>query len=140
MKNFVLLIFVFTITIVSTRLVKAQTSDLNSFFNDHVTFYSLGNFIENNEIFIYDKNKKINPNELKYEYDQDSILKKINIVHNIPNVKNYLLLSDYIINENLAVISFATSNRKKYIIYTLKRKNSDDKWWNILSIYKGSMN
>ncbi|KPH13821.1 hypothetical protein [Chryseobacterium sp. ERMR1:04] len=138
MKNFVLLILIFTI--VSTRLVKAQTSDLNSFFNDHVTFYSLGNFIENNEIFIYDKTKKINPNELKYEYDQNSILKKINIVHNIPNVKNYLLLSDYIINENLAVISFATSNRKKYIIYTLKRKNSDDKWWNILSIYKGSMN
>lgn len=73
MKNFVLLILIFTIF--STRLVKAQTSDLNSFFNDHVTFYSLGNFIENNEIFIYDKNKKINPNELKYEYDQNSILK-----------------------------------------------------------------
>jgi hypothetical protein len=141
MKNSILLVLIFLSIILSSDLLKAQDKNFNNvFFNDHITFYSLGNFVDGNEIFIFDENKKINTTELNYEYETNSVLQKIHIVHNTPKVKNYLLLSDYIINENLAVISFASFNRKKYIIYTLKRKNSNDKWWNILSIHNGTMN
>lgn len=97
--------------------LKAQDINFNDyFFNSSTTFRSSGNFINEKNIIIYDKNKKISEKELQYEYEQDKVLKKINIVHNLPKIKNYLLLSDYIINDNLSVISFANSEKKKYII------------------------
>lgn len=141
MKNLVLSTLILSCISLSCILVKGQDKEFNNFyFNHFITFHSLENFTKSNEIFIYDENKKICEMESNYEYKTDSAIQKIHILNSVPNVKNYLLLSDYIINENLAVISFATSNRKEYIIYTLKRKNKNDKWWDIISIYKGFMN
>lgn len=141
MKNFVHIIMIFLWLVLASTMIKGQDKNFNHFFfNYHNSFYSLSNFIDNDEIFIYDENKKIDSLETNYEYSTDSILQKIHIVHSIPNVKNYLLLSDYIINENLAVISFTSSNRRKNITYTLKRKNSKDKWWTVISISTNSIN
>lgn len=140
MKNFFLSVLIFFNITISCIAVKAQDNNLNAFFNNHITFYSLGNFTGSNDIIIYDEKKQIQANELEYKYKTDSVSQNIKIVHSTPNVTSYLLLSDCIINENLAVISFASSNHKKYIIYTLKRKNSADKWWYILSVHEGTMN
>ncbi|MDH6252596.1 hypothetical protein M2347_002323 [Chryseobacterium sp. H1D6B] len=141
MKNSILSVLFFLSLVLFSNLLKAQDKDFNNFyFNYFLTFHSLGNFIESNDIFIYDEYNKISKTELDYEYEADSVSQKIHIVHSTPKTKNYLLLSDYIINENLAVISFASSNRKKYIIYTLKRTKNDNKWWDILSIHNGAMN
>ncbi|MFN1217161.1 hypothetical protein ACKW6Q_09265 [Chryseobacterium kwangjuense] len=141
MKKFILFTLIFSSISLSCILVKGQDKEFNNFyFNNFLTFHSLENFTKSNEIFIYDENKKMGGIESNYEYKTDSGIQKIHILNSIPNTKNYLLLSDYIINKNLAVISFATSSRKEYIIYTLKRKNENEKWWDIISIYKGSMN
>ena len=140
MKIFFLSISILGMSVIPCLAAKAQKNNLDNFFKDHIIFNSLGNFIEKKDVFIYDEHKKLGSKELNYEYVNDSTLQKINIVHNIPKVKEYLLLSEYIINENLAVISFTSANHKKYIIYTLKRTNSVDEWWYILSIYHGAMN
>lgn len=139
MKNLSLPMLIFIATSFISK-INGQDKGFNTYyFNDYTTYYSLGKLTSDNEILVYDKNRQIDKDELKYVYGDNTVLKTIQIVHSLPTKKNYLLLSDYIINENLAVISFATSDHKKYIIFTLKRKNSKDKW-NIISIHNGTMN
>ncbi|WP_449397454.1 hypothetical protein [Chryseobacterium wanjuense] len=141
MKDSILSGLIFLSALIFSFKINAQNKDFNNYyFNDYITFHSLETFINSNQIFIYDEKRQIDTDDLKYEYKDGSILKTIQVLHEIPKIKNYLLLSDYIINDNLAVISFADSNKKKYIIYTFKRKNKDDKRWSLLSIYNGSMN
>jgi len=119
--------------------LKAQDINFNNyFFDNQITFYSLSNFIETDNITVYDEGKRIN--ETQYKYQKEKVNQEIKIVHSIPKIEKYLILSDYIINDNLAVISFADSKKKKYIIYTFKRSSKEDKWWSLLSIYDGSMN
>lgn len=121
--------------------VKAQDINFNNYFFDNdVTFYSLSNFIKNDNIIIYDENEKLGSNESQYKHQSNSVNQSIKIISSLPKIQQYLLLSDYIINDNLAVISFSDSNNKNYIIYTFKRKSKNDKWWSLLSIYNGSMN
>jgi len=133
------LIILFTIVFGFTTL-KSQDHNLNEFFKGSTAFYSLSKLVNNNAIVIYDKENKISSDDLEYEYESNSIKQSINIVHAIPKSSNYLLVGDYIVNENLAVISLVDSTKQKYIIYTFKRVSKDEEWWFLLSTYKGEMN
>lgn len=134
-------ILILLIIILNISGLKAQDLNFNDyFFNSYTAFHSLGDFIKEDSIIIYDKDKKISATDLEFSYTSDTSTKCIKIVHSIPNNNNYLIVTDYIINDNLSVISFANSEKKKYIVFTSKRDNKDDKWWFLLSIFKGSMN
>lgn len=123
MRNSILSGLIFLSALILGSKIKAQDKDFNNYyFKDYITYHSLETFINSNQIFIYDEKKQIDTDELKYEYKDGSILKTIQIVHEIPKIKNYLLLSDYIINDNLAVISFANSNKKNISYILLKEK------------------
>ncbi|MEN4761409.1 hypothetical protein ABEG63_13810 [Chryseobacterium sp. C39-AII1] len=138
MKNLLLMFILFILSFISN--INAQNKEFNDYyFNDYIVHYSLGKFIGSDKVIIYDEKKQLGNEDLMYISSDSSVKKLLQIVHIIPSVENYLLLSDYIINANLALISFATSNRKKYITYTLKRKNPQD-IWSIVSISNGSMN
>ena len=134
-----LLISLFSVVFGFTTL-KSQAYNLNEFFKGSTAFYSLSKLVNNNTIVIYDKENKISSNNLEYEYESNSIKQSINIVHATPKSSNYLLVGDYIVNENLAVISLVNSTKKKYIIYTFKRTSEHKKWWSLLSMYEGEMN
>ncbi|WP_449397462.1 hypothetical protein [Chryseobacterium wanjuense] len=118
MKDSILSGLIFLSALIFSFKINAQNKDFNNYyFNDYITFHSLETFINSNQIFIYDEKRQIDTDDLKYEYKDGSILKTIQVLHEIPKIKNYLLLSDYIINDNLAVISFADSNKKIYHIH-----------------------
>lgn len=121
-------------------IVKSQYKGINTFFEGDTIFYSLSNFINSNKITIVDKENKIFPNDVKFEHQTESGKQTLTITNSIPKEKNYLLLSDYIINQDLAVISFADSAKKKYIIYTFKKVPQHPEWWGILSVFRGTMN
>lgn len=120
--------------------LKSQAHNLNEFFKGSTAFYSLSKFVHNNVIVIYDKENKISSDNLEYEYESNSIKQSISIIHSIPKSSNYLLVGDYIVNEDLAVISLVNSTKKNYIIYTFKRTSEHKKWWSLLSMYEGEMN
>lgn len=92
------------------------------------------------KIIIVDQKNKIFPTEKEFKFQSKSGEQMIKIVNTIPKENNYLLLGDYIVNEDLAVISFADSTKKKYIIFTFKRVSKYREWWSILSVQEGEMN
>ncbi|GEM_PF-5330671 len=141
MKRLTLTRFIIFSLLLYCSAIKAQYKSFNDyFFNNYVTYYSLGNFMENNNIIVVDESEKISKYDLNYHHEENGLVKNIQIVHRIPKEKKYLFLSDYIVNENLAIVSFSLSDHKKYIIFTLKRKDSKTNWWETISIYNGSMN
>ena len=110
MKKKSLMLFIVLFGFIS---LQAQENSLNDyFFNGSTAFYSLSKFSNNNNIVIYDKENKISPTNLEYENISGSLKQKIKIVHSVPKSNNYLLVGDYIIDDRLAVISFANSTKK----------------------------
>lgn len=134
--------FIFTLflCIASFSVAKSQYKDLNTFFESDNILHPLSDFIKSNRIIIVDQKKKIFSTEKEFKDQSKSGEKTIKIINTIPKEKNYLLLGDYIVNEDLAVISFADSTKKKYIIYTFKKIPQHPEWWSILSVYEGEMN
>ena len=135
-----ILIFTIFLCIAPFSVAKSQYKDLTSFFESDTAFYSLSNFINSNKILIVDQKNKIFPSEKEFKNQVNSTNQTIKIISTIPKEKNYLLLGDYIINENLAIISFADSIKKNDIIYTFKRTNKTNEWWILLCISKGKIN
>ncbi|NIF06736.1 hypothetical protein F3J23_14915 [Chryseobacterium sp. Tr-659] len=135
-----ILIFIIFLCIAPFSVVKSQYKGLNSFFESDNTLYPLSSFINSNKIIIVDQNNKIFPTEKEFKYQAESGEQTIKIINAIPKEKNYLLLGDYIVNEDLAVISFVNSTKKKYIIFTFKRIPKYKEWWTILSASEGEMN
>ena len=121
-------------------LVKSQYKGLNSFFESDNTLHPLSTFINSSKIIIVDQNNKIFPTEKEFKYQSKSGEQTTKIINTVPKDKNYLLLGDYIVNEDLAVISFVNSTKKKYIIFTFKRLPKYKEWWTILSVSEGEMN
>lgn len=134
------LIFIIFLCISPFSIAKSQYKGLNSFFESDNTIHPLSTFINSNKIIIVDQKNKIFPNEKEFKYQSKSGEQIIKIINTIPKEKNYLLLGDYIVNEDLAVISFADSTKKKYVIYTFKKNPKYREWWSILSVQEGEMN
>lgn len=134
------LIYTIFLCIASFSVAKSQYKGLNSFFESDNTLHPLSTFINSNKIIIVDQKKKIFPIEKEFKYQSKSGEQTIKIINSTPKEKNYLLLGDYIVNEDLAVISFVDSTKKKYIIYTFKKIPKHPEWWSILSVQEGEMN
>lgn len=140
MKRIISILTVIFCFISPFSTAKSQYKDLSSFFEDNTAFYSLSNFINNDRIIIVDQKNKIFSTEMEFKNYSKSKNQSIKIVNSTPKEKNYLLLGDYIINENLAIISFADSIKKNDIIYTFKRNKESNQWWILLCISKGKIN
>lgn len=68
-KNILMLLLI----ILSISGIKAQDLNFNDyFFNSYTAFHSLGDFINEDKIIIYDKDKKISLTDLDYSYSSDS--------------------------------------------------------------------
>lgn len=140
MKKIIPILIILLCIISPFSTAKSQYKDLSSFFEGNTAFYSLSNFINSDRIIIVDQKNKIFSTEMEFKNHSKSKNQSIKIVNSTPKEKNYLLLGDYIINENLAIISFADSGKKNDIIYTFKRTNESNQWWILLCISKGKMN
>ncbi|KIC62790.1 hypothetical protein [Chryseobacterium taiwanense] len=135
-----ILIFTLFLCLAPFSVAKSQYKGLNSFFEGDTLFYSLSSFINSNKIIIVDQNNKIFSTGKEFKNQSKSGVQTIKIINTIPKEKNYVLLGDYIVNEELAVISFVNSTKKKYMIYTFKRITGHPEWWSILSVSEGEMN
>lgn len=102
-------------------IVKSQYKGINTFFESDAIFYSLSNLINSNKIIIVDKENKTFLNDVKFEYQAESGKQTLTITNSIPKENKYLLLGDYIINQDLAVISFADSTKKNILSILLKK-------------------
>ena len=44
-------------------------------FNNYITYYSLGDFLENNNIIVVDESEKISEDDLNYHYEENGLVK-----------------------------------------------------------------
>lgn len=100
------------------------------FFRESTVQYSIKNMLKNTTIknvLIYDKNSLINKSKINLDIKTDSL--NFTITNKNPDSDIYILVGDYIVNDDLALITLAPSSRENYKTFYLKKIRKHKKWF-----------
>ncbi|WP_261512645.1 hypothetical protein [Chryseobacterium paludis] len=92
---------------------------------------SLQSFYDDKTITIYDENKVL----VKENGTFHTLSQTINILTSRPTSNNYLMIKNFTLNQNLACLTFLTSDKEKGIVFYLKRKDNKE-GWQIANMFK----
>jgi len=122
-----LFIFSFFTSCISLKKDRQKEDFVTQFFNNASVYNSLETYYPKKDITIYDEKKELVNAPKTFGLDS----KKIKIETKKPLDDKYFIVYSFTLNENLASIVLATSDKDKGIIYYVEKKKNK---WAIMNI------
>ncbi|WP_187478114.1 hypothetical protein [Amniculibacterium sp. G2-70] len=137
MKKLILIFFnlLYVLCLLSCANFTSKKQDqffVSQFFNNEVVFDNLAKYYpRDNTIKIYDRKKELVDKSITYGSSSKKI--KIDIYAN-ENQQDYFVIYNFILNQDLATIVFATSDMEYGIIFHLQKiKIKNDMQWVVVN-------